>query len=145
MSLDTKLRVFQKSLIRKHKPHVVFSAEQRSLIARHMPMNEEDLKVKAKMDDTQIKAYGAQLLSITRLHERDQSQFEECVAELKAFERGGRIGMEILNRVYTQIAHQFGVEDEIWEALSAAGVRMDSETQKLKRKRVISQEEEEGF
>jgi hypothetical protein len=35
----------------------------------------------------------------------------ECVRELRAFVRGGRPGMHVLNRVFPQILRHYGIDD----------------------------------
>ena len=96
--LSKKLHRFRYTLVNKQK--MIFSADQVELVARYMPTDADALRTKCGLIDTQIKAYGEQLLGITRAHERDQEKFEDCVAEIKAFVRGGMTAMQILNKVY---------------------------------------------
>ena len=68
------------------------------------------------------------VLAITRAHERNQARFAECVSHLRAFVRGGDYGVHLLNRLHDRILTHFGMQDERWEALTAAGVRVNVET-----------------
>jgi len=142
--LSKKLHRFRYTLVNKQK--MIFSADQVELVARYMPTDADALRTKCGLIDTQIKAYGEQLLGITRAHERDQEKFEDCVAEINAFVRGGMAAMQILNKVYKRIIAHFGMDAEMYDVLKAAGVYVDADTGKLIRRKVCRKldEEEEG-
>ena len=135
MSLEAKMRVFRNTLSRKYNDDTVFSADQMVLICSHMPLDDEALKTKCKLDEHQIQTYGNQLLAITRIHERNQTKFDDCVSEMKAFVNGGAYGMERLGRVYMQIIEHFGLENEKWTVLAAAGVYLNLDSNTLKRRK----------
>ena len=141
--LSRKLHRFRYTLARKQQ--LIFSNEQMDLVTRHLPMDTEDLRTKCGMIETQIKAYGAQILGITKAHGRDQEKFEECVAEIKAFVRGGMAGMQILNRVYTNIIKHYEMEPEMHDVLKAAGAYLDTDSGKIKRKMVKQADEFEDM
>ena len=132
--LSSKMRAFRHSLSRKQQ--LVFGEDQVKLISRHMPKNLEDLRVKCLLTPPQIDAYGNRLLDITGRHERDQEKFEDCYREIKAFANGGEYAMQLLNKVCKRILEHFGMLDEKYDVLSAAGVYEDAETGRLKRCRV---------
>ncbi len=127
--LSTKLH----RLRRKLPETLVFNGEQLRLIVRHKPESQECLKLSCNLTDAQIESYGERLLKITKAHVRDQEQFMECVFEIRAFVNGGRVGMAFLNKVYTRIISHYGMDSELYDILSVAGVRMDVEKGKLKR------------
>lgn len=139
--LSRKLYRFRYTLANKQQ--LIFSKEQMDLVTRPMPMDTEDLRTKCGMIETQIKAYGDQLLGITKAHGRNQEKFEECVAEIRAFVRGDMIGMNLLNRVYKNIIKHYDMEPEMHDVLKAAGAYMDTETGKLKRRAVKKEDDEE--
>ena len=60
--LSRKLYRFRYTLANRQQ--LIFSKEQMDLVTRHMPMDTEDLRTKCGMIETQIKAYGDQLLGI---------------------------------------------------------------------------------
>lgn len=140
IALSKKLYHFRNSLARKQQ--LVFGTDQLDLICRHKPMDLDTLKTKCKLSESQLKAYGKQLLAITTVHGRNQEQFEECIAEMRAFVNGGKPGLMLLNRVYKQIIAHYKAEAEMHDALKAAGVYTDMETGILKKR---ARKEEEDF
>jgi hypothetical protein len=132
--LSSKVRTFRQTLSRKNQ--LVFGEDQIKLIARHMPRDLEALRTQCLLTPPQVEAYGHRLLDITGKHERDQEKFEDCYLEIKAFADGGEYAMQLLNKVSARILKHFGMEDDKYDVLSAAGVREDAETGRLKRQRV---------
>jgi len=130
--LSSKVRTFRRSLARKQQ--LVFGEDQIKLISRHMPRDFETLRTKCGLTPRQIESYGNRLLAITGAHERDQEKFEDCYKEIKAFASGGLYAMERLNKVGARILEHFGMEDEKYDVLSAAGVYEDAETGRIKKR-----------
>jgi hypothetical protein len=114
-----------KSLTLKLQCARVLSANQVESVMYHLPRDAEQLYALAPGLSP---ADEEKVLGITRAHERNQARFLECVSHLRAFARGGAYGVHMLNTLHDRILAHFGMQDEKWEALTAAGVRVDFET-----------------
>lgn len=145
MSLSSKLRNFRKDTRKnkKTKRGEELSDEQIASIARYMPRDMDALK--PFLSTEQANAFGAQLLDITCAHtSRDQAKFEECILEMDAFVRGGVPGMELLDKVYPNIMKHFDVSnDDMDEVLEALKLYVNHKQNKIKRKWVKDEEEEQ--
>jgi hypothetical protein len=119
---------------------LLFDDEHLKLIAHCMPRTTEEL---GRLIPTGfVSAYGDQILEIVAGHARDQSAYEDCVCEIRAFVRGGRPGMEVLNRVYPQILKHHQMEDDAEEVMEACKLYYHQTQNRLKRKRVMEEDEE---
>ena len=103
----------------------VLTADQIKRIAHRLPRDEDGLR--ALVPGLAVEDY-AKVLGATRAHARDQARFLECVSFLRAYARGGKYGVYLLNKLHDSILAHFGMEDEKWEALTAAGVTINFET-----------------
>ena len=75
----------------------------------------------------------------------DQDKFEDCVAEIGAFLRGGLPGMAVLEKVYKNIIKHFGMARYTDKVLGACNLYVHSEQNRLKRKRSVKADEEMEF
>lgn len=145
MSLSSKLRNFKRSWRKKHgRVNICADLEDGQLIsiARFMPRDYDSMKSFLSAD--QFNDFGDELLAITRTHtSRDQTKFEECLLEMGAFVRGGLPGMELLDRVYPRILKHFGVMDDMEDVLEALKLYVNPKLNKIKRKWVKDDEENE--
>ena len=141
-SLSSKLRVLRRTLRSKFKPTMVFDLDHLKLIARHMPKTSAELST--HIPSHMVTAYGDKILEVTIAHGRDQSRFEECVLEIRAFARGGLPGMDRLDKIYTQVLKHFEMEDETEEIFDACNLFYDINRNRLSRKRTAS-EMADGF
>lgn len=91
-----------------------------------MPRDLKALRIKCLLTPSQIEVYGSSLLDITGKDKRDQEKFEGCYREIRAFAAGGDYAMQLLNKVCERIFKHFGMQDEKYDALSAAGVHKDA-------------------
>jgi hypothetical protein len=139
-SLSSKLRDLRRSLKSKVKPFMLFDFDHLKLLARHMPRTGDEMC--KLIPESFVAAYGDKILFVTINHERDQSQFEECVQEINAFLRGGLPGMAVLERVYTQILKHFEMETDMEEVMDACKIYVHAEQNRLKRKRPLLSDEE---
>jgi hypothetical protein len=114
--------------------------EHIKLIARHMPRTEEALR--KLIPESFVTAYGGAILETTTAHERDQDKFEDCVAEINAFLRGGLPGMAALERVYKTIVKHFGMEDDMEDVLDACKLYVHAEQGCLRCRCVVATEED---
>jgi hypothetical protein len=117
-----------KSLTLKLQGTRVLSADQIASVVHRLPRDAEQLHalVQGLSPEDQDKVLG-----ITCAHERNQARFLECVSHLRAFARGGPYGVQMLNKLHDRILAHFEMQDEKWEALTSAGVKVDFETGKL--------------
>ena len=141
VSLSSKLRDLRRTLRPKFKALLLFDDDHLKLLAHSMPSTKEELS--RLIPACFVSAYGDQILDVTVGHGRDQSAYEECVCEIRAFVRGGTPGMAVLNRVYTQILKHYQMEDDEEEVFEACKVYLHPVQNRLKRKRV--EEDEEPF
>jgi hypothetical protein len=101
------------------------TADQLKCVVTHLPRDADRLREMAPgMDEGDME----KVLAITRAHERNQERFAECVSHLRAYVRGGEYSMHLLNKLYGVIIAYFGMQDETWEVLIAAGVTLDITT-----------------
>ena len=101
------------------------TADQLNRVVARLPRDADSLREMAPgLDEGDVE----KVLAITRAHARNQARFAECVSHLRAFVRGGDYGVHLLNRLHDRILTHFGMQDERWEALTAAGVRVNVET-----------------
>jgi hypothetical protein len=141
-SLSSKLRELRKTL-KKKKANPAFEDEQLIAVARHMPRDEDALSRFLSLE--QVSAYGDDVLSVTQAHtSRDQAKFEDCILEMDAFVRGGIPGMACLDPVYRRILQHFGVAIDMEEVLEALKLYVHTGQDKIKRKWVKDEEEEQG-
>ena len=141
-SLSSKLRELRKTL-KKKKANPAFEDEQLIAVARHMPRDEDALSRFLSLE--QVSAYGDDVLSVTQAHtSRDQAKFEDCILEMGAFVRGGIPGMACLDPVYHRILQHFGVAIDMEEVLEALKLYVHTGQNKIKRKWVKDEEEEQG-
>ncbi len=117
-----------KSLTMKLQGTHFLTPYQIKRIAHHMPRDEDRLNALVSGISTEN---GEKVLGITRAHERDQAQFLECVSFLRAYAKGGKYGVYLLNIHHESIIAHFGMQEETWEALTAAGVTVNFETGRL--------------
>ena len=102
-------------------------------LARTMPRTVETL---AKViNPKQVDAHKDWILGITTVHHRDQEQFDECAAELRAFAQGGGYAWHMLQGVFRNVIKHYGMADEMTTVLDACGAYFDPFQNKLKRKR----------
>ncbi len=171
-SLSSKLRNFQKEIIKKKERErektksrktekvvvvlvgpiftttssstLLLNDEQLISIARYMPRDAESLG--KYLSPEQMDAFGEDLLAVTCGHtsSRDQAKFEECLLEIDAFVRGGVPGMALLNRVYPNILKHYCVTDDMEVILETLKLYMNVKENKLKRKWVKNDEENEA-
>jgi hypothetical protein len=113
------------SITRKLQSVSGLSTSQIKLISRHLP-REQDALLAAVSDVPS--SLVEKVLGITRAHDRDQAQFEECLSHVRAFATGGLYGMQRLNEVIDVVLKHFDMEREKWEILTAANVEMDFQT-----------------
>lgn len=113
------------SITRKLQVVSGLSTSQIKLISRHLP-REEDALLAAVSDVPS--SLVERVLGITRAHDRDQAQFEECLSHVRAFATGGLYGMQRLNEVIDVVLKHFDMQREKWEILTAANVEMDFQT-----------------
>jgi hypothetical protein len=139
-SLSSKLKILRRGLKSKFRPLQLMGFEHIQLIARHMPRTEEALR--KLIPESFVTAYGEAILETTIAHERDQDKFEDCIAEIDAFLRGGLPGMVALGRVYKNIIKHFGVEDDTEDVLDACRLYVHAEQGCLKCRRVVATEED---
>jgi hypothetical protein len=141
-SLSSKLRELRK-ILKKNKSNPVFDNEQLIAVARHMPR--DDASLARYLSQQQVEAYGDDVLQVTQAHtRRDQAKFEDCILEMGAFVRGGIPGMARLDSVYPNIMRHFGVMSEMEEVLEALKLYVHTGQDKIKRKWVKDEEEEQG-
>ena len=114
-----------KSLTLKLQSTHALTADQIKRVVCELPHDSDRLREMAPgLEDCDLD----KVLKITRAHERDQAQFLECVSMLRAYARGGDYGMHLLNKLHGVIIAHYGMEDERWEVLTAAGVTLNFET-----------------
>ncbi len=141
-SLSSKLRELRKTL-KKKKNNPTFEDEQLIAVARHMPRDEDSLSRFLSLE--QVSAFGDDVLQVTQAHtSRDQAKFEDCILEMGAFVRGGNPGMARLDSVYPRILKHFGVMIDMEEVLEALKLYVHTGQNKIKRKWVKDDDEEEG-
>lgn len=117
-----------KSLTLKLRGMHVLTEDQIKQITRYLPRDVDRLhQLIAGLSEEDV----AKVLKVTTTHERDQEQFLECVSTLRAYARGGLAGMDLLNKLHGVIIGHYGMHDEKWEVLTAAGVAVDFETGRL--------------
>ena len=140
-SLSSKLRELRKTL-KKNKNNPTLEDEQLIAVARHMPRDEDSLARYLSVE--QIGAFGDDVLQVTQAHtSRDQAKFEDCILEMGAFVRGGLPGMARLDFVYPRILKHFGVMIDMEEVMEALKLYVHTGQNKIKRKWVKDDEEEE--
>ena len=101
------------------------TADQLNRVVARLPRDADSLREMAPgLDEGDVE----KVLAITRAHERNQERFTECVSHLRAYVRGGEYSMHLLNTLYGVIIAYFGMQDETWEVLIAAGVTLDITT-----------------
>ena len=107
-----------------------------------MPRDEDSLARYLSVE--QIGAFGDDVLQVTQAHtSRDQAKFEDCILEMGAFVRGGLPGMARLDFVYPRILKHFGVMIDMEEVMEALKLYVHTGQNKIKRKWVKDDEEEE--
>ena len=143
-SLSSKLRGLRGKTLKKTKsnPTSTLEDEQLTALARHMPRDEDSLARYLSVE--QVSAFGNDVLQVTQAHtSRDQAKFEDCILEMGAFARGGLPGMARLDSVYPRILRHFGVVHDMEEVLEALKLYVNTDQNKIKRKWVKDEEEEE--
>jgi len=125
-SLSAKIRAVNKSVPRM----LWMTSEQIRTISRQMPRTEGELARILSLKQMEILC--GTVLNITRLHPRDQSNFEECVRIVRVFVDGGHSGVCRLNEVFSNILkHHHVVECDRLEILLAADAHWNAETGRI--------------
>lgn len=121
MSLTAKLQTLQRKskLIRK----LWISKAQLKIITHALPKDHASLA--RCLTPEQMRAFGEDMLIVTRSHYRDQARFEACVRELRLFAQAGPYPLQLLNRVHQPILEHYGMLKEKWEVFDAAGIWVD--------------------
>ena len=110
--------------IKLQKTHTL-TEDQLKCVVTYLPRDANHLReIVPDINESNVE----KVLAITRAHERNQERFTECVSHLRAYVRGGEYSMHLLNKLYGVIIAYFGMQDETWEVLIAAGVTLDITT-----------------
>lgn len=129
--LDVKLRSEAAAKANKVASHHLSEADFTKL-AILMPRTDDGVRG-VLADAGKHKAHGKWILRVTAAHERDQDKFNDCVGEMRAFVRGGRAAMEILYKVFHNIALHHGVHKEMDLVLDACNLYVHSQGLRLKK------------